>query len=187
MWGRRCRRLRAPLLAALVAGFVVFVLLLVAGPAHAAPRLTLIRVYGTSGGSVFDVCQGEFDPPVTDPLNPAYCKGKVLHWTEPQWKSYNSGGKAQEAGHTKQGAPRGGAATESKPTVATGATPSPESQAPPAIPYGGSLDPTTVLGVENPLCGEPGKLSAEQVRNCRASHSPGAAYPVGNFGWDIHV
>jgi hypothetical protein len=171
----------------LLIAVVVFVFtLFLAAAAQADSQITLIRVYSTSNGTIFDVCKGKFDPPVTDALNPAYCEGEVLNWTEAQWKAYNSGKKpAQTEGPGK--ADQKGGAGKDKPGVATGAAPSAEAAATPVIPYGGSLDPTAVLGIENPLCGEPNKLSAKQVRNCRTSRSPEAAYPVGNYGWDIHI
>lgn len=159
--------------------------LLLAVATRADSQITLIRVYSTSQGTVFDVCKGAFDPPVTDAMNPAYCKGKVLNWTEAQWKAYNSGKKVVEPDGNGKGKQKGGG--KAKPGVATGAAPGAEALPPASIPYGGSLDPTAVLGIENPLCGEPDKLSARQVRNCRSSHSPEAAYPVGNYGWDIHI
>ncbi len=160
--------------------------LLLAVAAKADPQITLIRVYSTERGTVFDVCKGEFDPPVTDAMNPAYCKGEVRHWTEAQWKAYNSDKTDGGAGGQAKGKQKGGAG-KAKPGVATGAAPGAEALPPATIPYGGSLDPTAVLGIENPLCGEPNKLSARQIRNCGSSHSPEAAYPVGNYGWDIHI
>ena len=182
----RCSR------AALIAGLVLSALLsaLSPGSASAAKSVELIRVYDSDlRGVVFEVCRGRFDPPVTDAQNPAYCKGTVLRWTEAQWRAYNSGGSAggvgAESGKGENSADAPAAGTGKG--VATGL----ESEAgaetsTTAIPYGGSLDPTAVLGIENPLCGEPG-LSAQQIRNCEGSHSPEAAYPVGNYGWDIHI
>jgi hypothetical protein len=174
--------------------------LALAAVAGAAAQITLIRVYASdTRGTVFEVCRGNFNPPVTDPMNPAYCKGTTARWTEAQWKAYNSGrwsGEGQGPGAApNQGSESGAEAGEGKGAgakgttgVATGAKgASSEAPAAPAIPYGGSLDPTAVLGIENPLCGEPNKLSAQQVRNCRSSHSPEAAFPVGNYGWDIHI
>jgi len=172
--------------------------LALAAVASAAPQISLIRVF-SSEGTVFEVCKGEFDPPVSDPMNPAYCKGRAIRWSEAQWKAYNSGrwpGEGQSpgalAGDGKESGAEGGkgkgAGGKGKPGVATGAKGAGGEAAPaPVIPYGGSLDPTAVLGIENPLCGEPNKLSAQQVRNCRSSHSPEAAFPVGNYGWDIHI
>jgi hypothetical protein len=185
----------------LAIALAVFVATLaLAAVAGAAPQITLVRVYASdTRGTVFEVCKGKFNPPVTDPTNPAYCKGTTARWTEAQWKAYNSGrwsGEGQgpaaspgkgsesgvEAGKGKSGGEKG------KTGVATGANGAGPKAAPaPVIPYGGSLDPTAVLGIENPLCGEPNKLSAQQVRNCRSSHSPEAAFPVGNYGWDIHI
>ncbi len=167
--------------------------------ASAASRITLVRVYATDlRGTVFEVCEGRFNPPVTDATNPAYCEGKLARWTEAQWKAYNAGrwsGEGQGSGASPdQG--RGAGAKSGKghgvdgkggARVATGAKAGVDALSAPAISYGGSLDPTAVLGIENPLCGEPSKLSGQQVRNCRSSHSPEAAYPVGNYGWDIHV
>jgi len=170
--------------------------LALAAVAGAASNVALVRVY-TSDGTVFEVCKGKFDPPVTDAMNPAYCKGTLARWTETQWRAYNSGswsgeGKAPGAGAGKGKEPSAkggkGAGGKGKPAVATGAKESStEAASAPAIPYGGSLDPTAVLGIENPLCGEPSELSAQQIRNCRSSHSPEAAFPVGNYGWDVHV
>jgi hypothetical protein len=156
--------------------------------ARAAPQITLIRVYSSDlRGTVFEVCKGEFNPPATDALNPVYCKGEVGYWTEAHWQAYNSGKPAGASGGQKKEATQKSGAGKAKPGVATGAAPSTETASTPAIPYGGSLDPTAVLGIENPLCGEPDQLSARQVRNCRSSHSPEAAYPVGNYGLDVHV
>ena len=174
---------RARILVAL--GFIlIFALPSVAVAADS--QITLIRVYSTSNGTVFDVCKGLFDPPVTDATNPAYCKGEVLNWTEDQWKAYNSGRKSGSAAGKGAGKPKG-ATKKAAPGVATGSAPGAEAVATPVMPYGGSLDPTAVLGIENPLCGEPRKLSARQIRNCESSRSPEAAYPVGNYGWDIHI
>ncbi len=165
---------------------ILLATLQLAASAQADSQITLIRVYSTSSGTVFDVCRGKFDPPVTDAMNPAFCKGEVLNWTEAQWRAYNSGKKsdgAQDQGKGKQKDDAG----KAKPGVATGAAPGAEGLTTPVIPYGGSLDPTAVLGIENPLCGEPSELSARQIRNCKSSRSPEAAYPVGNYGWDIHI
>ena len=171
-------------LAVAVAVFMFTVLL--AGAASAASQIKLIRTYNSDlRGPVFEVCKGEFNPPVTDPMNPAYCRGEVGHWTEARWKAYNSGRSAGGGGGQGTEKQKGGAG-KAKPGVATGAAPGAGAVPPATIPYGGSLDPTAVLGIENPLCGEP-ELSAQQVRNCRSSHSPEAAYPVGNYGWDIHI
>ena len=182
-----CRPERFSVRARLLVAFAVFAFtLLLAVAAKADPQITLIRVYSTSDGTVFDVCKGKFDPPVTDAMNPAHCKGEVLNWTEAQWKAYNSGKKSAAATGKGEGKQKGDAG-KAKPGVATGAAPGAEALATPVIPYGGSLDPTAVLGIENPLCGEPNKLSARQIRNCKSSRSPEAAYPVGNYGWDIHI
>jgi hypothetical protein len=170
-------------LAVAVAVFAFSVLL--TGVASAASQITLVRVYNTERGTVFDVCKGKFDPPVTDATNPVYCKGEVLNWTEAQWKAYNSGRSTGGAGQGE--GKQKGSAGKAKPGVARGTEPGAGAATPANIPYGGSLDPTAVLGIENPLCGEPNQLSAQQVRNCRSSHSPEAAYPVGNYGWDIHI
>jgi len=177
--------------------------LALAAVAVAAPRITLIRIYASDvRGTVFEVCKGEFDPPVTDVENPAYCKGTVLRWTEAQWQAHvektdpqsvRGGNGTGAAGGAGGGSPvgggkAGGSAGKAKPGVASGGKGvSAETLPAPATPYGGSLDPTAVLGIENPFCGEPAQLSAEQIRNCRSSHSPEAAFPVGNYGWDIHV
>lgn len=173
--------------------------LALADVAGAAPRITLVRVYASDlRGTVFEVCKGEFNPPVTAPENPSYCKGTLERWTEAQWVAYNTGHGQPEAkapggssggsagSEAAGGKGKGKGAGKGKQKVATGAEGAAEA-ATPAIPYGGSLDPTAVLGIENPLCGEPSKLSAQQVRNCRSSHSPEAAFPVGNYGWDIHI
>lgn len=182
-----CRPERFSARARLAIALAVFTAtLLLAVAAKADSQITLIRVYSTERGTVFDVCKGEFDPPVTDTMNPAYCKGEVLHWTEAQWKAYNSGKPDGGAAGQGKGKQKGGTG-KAKPGVATGAAPGAEALPPATIPYGGSLDPTAVLGIENPLCGEPNKLSARQIRNCRSSHSPEAAYPVGNYGFDVHV
>jgi hypothetical protein len=166
---------------------------LLASATAAAAQITLVRVYDTEAGTVFQICRGEFNPPVTDALNPAHCRGHVGYWTEAQWKAYNSGKGApgEKAGDGDAGKGRGpeagGAASKGKPGVATGVAPGAEELPQTASPYGGSLDPTAVLGIENPLCGEPNRLSATQIRNCASSHSPEAIYPVGNYGWDIHI
>lgn len=163
--------------------------LAVAGPALAAPQVKLIRTYHSdTRGLVYEVCKGSFNPPTTDPLNPAYCRGKVAYWTQSRWQAYNAAGANAGAGAPpKKQKPR--PAQKAQPQVASGAGAGGNAaKAPPAsAPYGGSLDPTAVLGVENPMCGEPEKLSARQVRNCHSSHSPEAVYPVGNYGWDIHI
>jgi hypothetical protein len=172
-------------LALAVAVFAFNVLL--AGTANAASQVTLIRTYNSDlRGPVFEVCKGDYNPPPTDPLNPAYCRGEVGYWTEAHWKSYNSGRSEDGGAGQGKGKQKGGAG-KAKPGVARGSEPGAEPAAPASIPYGGSLDPTAVLGIENPLCGEPAQLSAQQVRNCHSSHSPEAAYPVGNYGWDIHI
>ncbi|MBS1884739.1 MAG: hypothetical protein JSS97_17460, partial [Actinobacteria bacterium] len=166
-------------------------------PADADPAVTLVRVYRGGTGMVFEVCRGRFDPPVTDAENPAWCEGKIGRWSEARWQAYNTAhgpgaesvegvGGGGEGGEGEKGAGReGGGKGAGEPAVATGAE-GPAEAATPVVPYGGSLDPTEVLGITNPLCGETG-LSAQQERNCRSSHSPEAAYPVGNYGWDIHV
>lgn len=163
-----------------------FGFLLLAPCFSSAAQVTLIRVYSSDRGTVFEVCKGPFDPPSTDPGNPAYCKGEIGRWTEAHWKAYNAGSTGTGGGSPSKGKSKKGAAAKPKPAIATG-TGSGAEASQPVIPYGGSLDPTAVLGVQNPLCGEPGKLSARQVRNCRSSGSPEAAYPVGNNGWDIHI
>jgi hypothetical protein len=181
-----CRPERFGALARLAIALAVFACTLVlAVAAKADSQITLIRVFSTEHGTVFDVCKGRFDAPVTDAMNPAYCRGEVIHWTEAQWQAYNRQA-AGGAGGQGKGKQKGGAG-KAKPAVATGGAPGAEAMPQATIPYGGSLDPTAVLGIENPLCGEPGKLSARQIRNCRSSHSPEAAYPVGNYGLDVHV
>ncbi|HVX33963.1 MAG TPA: MAP7 domain-containing protein, partial [Solirubrobacterales bacterium] len=180
-----------------VVGALTALLLALAAPplADADPAVTLVRVYRGGTGMVFEVCRGPFDPPVTDAENPAYCKGKIGRWGEARWEAYNSAhgpgtgsvegaGEGGEDGKGAGGEGNGKGASE--PAVATG-TEGPSEEATPVVPYGGSLDPTAVLGITNPLCGETGQLSAQQERNCRSSHSPEAAYPIGNYGWDIHV
>lgn len=155
-----------------------------ASAAAAEPQVTLIRVYDSEArGVVYEVCRGEFDPPVTDPLNPAYCRGQPEYWTQSRWQAYNRA--SSEKQDTKK-PPRdnGPPKAAGQPQVAVG---QPPTGAQSAVPYGGSLDPTSVLGVTNPLCGEHRQLSARQLRNCRSSRSPEAAYPVGNYGWDIHI
>ena len=173
------------------AGALLGVLALVhAAPALAAPqRVRLIRTYDSdTRGLVYEVCEGSFDPPSGDALNPAYCRGTLGRWTQSRWQSYNSRrARAGSGSASKTARPSGH--PEAQPQVARGGSKTAGAAEGPAaqIPYGGSLDPTAVLGVENPMCGEPGQLSARQVRNCRSSHSPEAAYPVGNYGWDIHI
>jgi hypothetical protein len=172
-----------------IASALAFACLLLAGPvaSSAAAEITLIRVYSTDvRGTVFEVCKGRFDPPTADTGNPAYCEGEVGRWSEARWKAYNAGTAGMGGGTPSNGSSKKGAAEKSKPAVATGAGAVTEATQP-VVPYGGSLDPTAVLGIKNPLCGEPGKLSARQVRNCKSSGSPEAAYPVGNNGWDIHI
>ncbi|HEY5052873.1 MAG TPA: hypothetical protein VII45_05630, partial [Solirubrobacterales bacterium] len=183
-----CRPERFSARRRLAIALVVFAFtLMLAAAANAAPQVTLIRVYASDlRGTVFEVCKGEFNPPVADATNPVYCKGEVGYWTEVHWKAYNSAKAAGGAGGQGKGKQEGGAG-KGKRGVATGSAPAGEATPPATIPYGGSLDPTAVLGIENPLCGEPDKLSARQIRNCRSSHSPEAAYPVGNYGWDIHI
>jgi hypothetical protein len=187
--------------AAAIAALALTAALTVVALAGAATRITLVRIYATeTQGTVFEVCKGKFDPPSTDPTNPAYCEGTLARWTEAQWKAHNTGHPVGAGGGSETApASGGGANTEAGGAagtgpkqggsgVATGAGGA-EGEAPPApaTPYGGSLDPTAVLGIENPLCGEPNELSAKQVRNCESSHSPEAAFPVGNYGWDIHI
>lgn len=168
-------------------------LLALAAPplAGADPAVTLVRVYRGGTGMVFEVCRGQFDPPVTDAENPAYCKGKIGRWSEAQWQAYNTshgaGAEGTEGGEGAGARQEGRGKAAREPNVATGTEAAAEAATTPVIPYGGSLDPTAVLGITNPLCGETGQLSAQQVRNCRSSHSPEAAYPVGNYGWDIHI
>lgn len=175
----------------LVLGAVALCLLFLLGLAEsagAASQVTLIRTYNSdTRGQVFEVCRGRFDPPAGEAQNPAYCHGRLGYWSLERWQRYNAGGSGSGAGGATGTGKKG--TRKPGPAVAKGGEPALESQATPAPlpPDGGSLDPTVVLGVQNPLCGEPGKLSARQVRNCRSSHSPEAAYPVGNYGWDIHV
>jgi hypothetical protein len=154
--------------------------------AQATTHVELIRTYHSDiRGVVFEVCRGRFDPPLTDLYNPAYCRGTPERWTQLRWQAYNAGvGVSGADGSRPKPKPE---APKSGPAVAVGAAPGGAAAAQSATPYGGSLDPTSVLGIENPLCGERGQLSAAQVGNCRASHSPEAAYPVGNYGWDIHI
>lgn len=191
-----CRPERVGARGRLAIAIAVFLLTLVlAGVALAASRITLVRVYATdTRGTVFEVCEGKFNPPVTGAMNPAYCKGTLARWSEAQWKAYNSGhwsgesqGPGAAQGEGRESSKEKAAGGKRKPGVATGAEGGAEAAPTPTIPYGGSLDPTAVLGIENPLCGEPSELSAQQVRNCHSSHSPEAAYPVGNYGWDIHI
>jgi hypothetical protein len=181
-----CRRERLGWRARIQIALGVLLVFVLPSAASADSQITLIRVYSTSNGTVFDVCKGLFDPPVTDAMNPTYCKGEVLNWSEEQWKAYNSGKKSGGDAGKGSGKPKG-ASHKTAQGVATGSAPGTEAMATAVIPYGGSLDPTAVLGIENPLCGEPKKLSAAQLRNCESSRSPEAAYPVGNYGWDIHV
>lgn len=183
------RRRAALISAAAIAGLVLVVL---PGSAIAAKSVELIRVYDTDlRGTVFEVCRGHFDPPATDAQNPAYCRGTVLRWSQAQWEAFVAGDSADDPGGPGKGKANGPATAPGAKTpagVATGLGPEAGGELPTAaVPYGGSLDPTAVLGIENPLCGERGKLSARQVRNCESSASPEAAYPVGNYGWDIHV
>jgi hypothetical protein len=156
---------------------------------QAAGAVALIRTYDSdTRGLVYEVCRGEFNPPPTDPINPAYCNGKAEYWSQQRWQAYVKNGEegSAEAAH-KQPKPKSPGA-KNKPEVAVGPSPpSAEPAAQSAVPYGGSLDPTSVLDVTNPLCGERGELSAQQVSNCRSSGSPEAAYPPGNYGWDVHV
>lgn len=177
------RWIRGTARVASVTAFALVIALGVAPTAHGEGEVEFIRTYSSSNGTVFEVCRGTFDPPVTDPLNPAYCRGKPENWTQQRWQAYNKTGRdeppASQPGKSK--APQTKA--PSKPTVAVGAGPTSR----PAVPYGGSLDPTSVLGVSNPLCGQRGQLSAAQVRNCQSSRSPESAYPVGNYGWDVHI
>ncbi|MBS1895431.1 MAG: hypothetical protein JST59_29375 [Actinobacteria bacterium] len=184
---------------AIVAALTALLLATAAPPlADADPAVTLVRVYRGGTGMVFEVCRGHFDPPVTDAENPAYCEGKIGRWSEARWQAYNAahgpgagvGGEADEGGRggeVASGGQEGRGKGPAEPAVATGAEGAAEAAPTPVVPYGGSLDPTAVLGITNPLCGEAGKLSAQQVRNCRSSHSPEAEYPVGNYGWDIHI
>lgn len=179
--------------AGLLAALALFAVLfgLASASAEADAPVTLVRVFRSERGMVFEVCRGEFNPSATDPLNPAYCRGKAARWSEARWKAYNmSHGAGTGSGSGRADAPGAGggaAGGKGKGGVASGSDEGAEGPPAPVIPYGGSLDPTAVLGIENPLCGKPGKLSAQQVRNCRSSGSPEAAYPVGNYGWDIHV
>lgn len=172
----------------LVAAIAVSTLLLTA-TAEATARsnaVELVRTYRSDAGEVFEVCRGTYDPPTTDPLNPAYCKGTVERWDQRRWQAYNKqhastgeGGATSEESKESEG--------KAGSPVAVGVNSQEAGSTAPTSPYGGSLDPTTVLGIENPLCGEHSGLSASQVQNCRASHSPESAYPVGNYGWDIHI
>lgn len=155
--------------------------------ASAAEPVTLIRTYDSDlRGLVFEVCRGKFEPPTTDPANPVYCKGKAEYWSQERWQAYVK--SEQEPGKSEQerGNP-GSTGGKGKPKVASAPPPSTVPSAQPVIPYGGSLDPTTILDVTNPLCGARNQLSAQQRRNCRSSRSPEATYPLGNYGWDIHI
>jgi hypothetical protein len=178
-----------PIRAAILGAAIAAALLAVHSPgARAAAPVTLIRTYTTdTRGTVFEVCRGKFNPPSTDPLNPAYCQGKAEFWTQRRWQAYVKSGETQPSGAAHAQPEQKARGGKGKGGVAVG--PGPGSAAPQrsAIPYGGSLDPTAVLGVANPLCGERGELSAAQRRNCRSSRSPESAYPVGNYGWDIHI
>ena len=150
MSGRR-RRLGAALALLLCLGL--------AEAAAAAPQVTLIRTYNSdTRGQVFEVCRGRFDPPAGDPQNPAYCRGAVAYWSLGRWQRYNSGGSGP-GGAAAGGTAKGGGSKKGT-AVAKGVEPPSEAEAsaPPVPPDGGSLDPTTVLGVENPLCGDPGQL-----------------------------
>jgi hypothetical protein len=181
----RARAARRALLVALLAPALA---LATSGPALAAGQVRLIRTYDSdTRGLVYEVCKGSFDPPSTDPLNPAYCRGELAYWTQSRWQAFNSSrAGAGSAAKGKESSPAQKTPSQVASGAGTGAGKA--SEGPPvSIPYGGSLDPTAVLEVENPMCGEPEQLSAQQVRNCRSSHSPEAAYPVGNYGWDIHI
>jgi hypothetical protein len=185
----------------LKAAFAAFTLSLVLAPlsislampvaARADAPVTLIRTYDSDvRGLVYEVCRGGFNPPSTDPQNPAYCRGQPEYWSQSRWQAYNRS-LTQKPSQGKDSTPTKppkspGKAEGEVPNVATGTNQS-EAASQSAIPYGGSLDPTTVLGLTNPLCGARGELSAEQARNCQSSRSPEAAYPVGNYGWDIHI
>jgi hypothetical protein len=167
--------------------FALWVVL--AAPAWAETHVELVRTYKTdTRGAIYEVCRGAFNPPVTDPLNPAYCQGAVERWSQARWQAYNASVGTSPGGGSHANKPKSEGA-KSSPPVAVGTAPGAVAAtgAQSATPYGGSLDPTSVLGVENPLCGERSQLSAVQLSNCRASHSPEAAYPVGNYGWDIHI
>ena len=189
MW--RPERLGARGRLAIAVGVFLLVMALAAPSVDAEAQVTLVRVYRSDSRMVFEVCGGRFDPPVTDAENPAYCEGQIGRWSEARWESYNAAhapGGAASAGSDEDGSGGEGAGAgregrgkgANEPAVATGAEGAAEAAPATAIPYGGSLDPTAVLGITNPLCGETGKLSAQQVRNCRSSHSPEAAYPIGN-------
>lgn len=161
------------------------------GDARAAGAIELVRTYNSSKGTVFEVCRGAYKPPVTDPFNPAYCRGTVERWTQAQWQAYNrrqSGAGGESAGGGGSGRPKGGKRQTPGTTapVAVGTRPTEGESAPPTS-FGGSLDPIAVLDIQNPLCGERRNLSAAQLRNCRSSRSPEAEYPPGNYGWDIHI
>jgi len=158
--------------------------------ARAAGDIELVRTYNSSKGTVFEVCRGVYKPPVTDPFNPAYCRGTVERWTQAQWQAYNrrqsgASGGAGGGGGSKSKGGKGKHPGATGP-VAVGTQPAEGGAAPPTS-FGGSLDPITVLGIQNPLCGERRNLSAAQIRNCRSSQSPEAEYPPGNYGWDIHI
>lgn len=164
---------------------VLCLCLLLAPPATAA-QVELVRVYRSDQlGAVFEVCKGTFEPPSTDPANPAYCQGQTARWSESRWRAYNAAQSPASGSGEKEGTTEGKG--KPQPSVVAGTAPEAGSMPQAAPPYGGSLDPTAVLGIENPFCGEPGQLSAAQVRNCRSSHSPEASYPIGNYGWDIHI
>lgn len=179
-WGRR----------ALAFGALVALWLIPFAGIAAASPVTLIRTYDSdTRGLVYEVCRGTFEPPPTDPGNPAYCRGRAEYWSQERWQAYvRQTGEEQHSGKSKQ---KSSGDQGKKPPapggVATGKPPAGPQPSQSTIPYGGSLDPTSVLGITNPLCGEKSELTAEQARNCRSSHSPEAAYPVGNYGWDIHI
>lgn len=76
-------------------------------------------------------------------------------------------------------------------STAPGASITPDPQLPgqaqaEAEPYGGDIDPAAVLGIVNPICNKPG-LSKSQTANCALSGGPESAYPIGNYGWDVHL
>lgn len=187
---RRSVRARRGAVAFTFAWMVISGPLLFATPSVAVDHrpVELVRTYSSNDGEVFEVCRGTYDPPVTDPFNPAYCRGDVERWSLRQWQAYNTQGTVpgEAEGNGKKGGQKGkGTPGKGGVKVAVGGTAG--EAAMPVTSYGGSLDPTTVLGLENPLCGERRSLSPAQVRNCHASQSPEAAYPVGNYGWDIHL
>jgi hypothetical protein len=153
----------------------------------AAEPITLIRTYDSDlRGLVYEVCRGKFDPPTTDPANPAYCQGKPEYWSQQRWQAYVKSEQEPTKSEHESSKPEP-TNSKDKPKVASGPSPPTAPGMQPVVPYGGSLDPTTILGVTNPLCGERDQLSIQQVRNCRSSRSPEAAYSVGNYGWDIHI